>query len=637
MIAGTLEIQMAANLARLADDMAKSKAIVTGTMQGIEKSVALAKTALGALGIGLGVGYFVSLVKGSIDAMDRLHDLSKTTKLTVEDLSGLRLAAQQSGGNLESIADSLNKLSVNMGKSGDKFAELGITAKDPLEAFKQLSDIFVGLDDVQQRNALAAAALGRSWQGAAPLLSEGSKRIQEMVDKGKLLSGVTKDATDRADEFNDRLAEMSTVFGSFRMKIVSDALPAMTDIIKAMREAAEEGGIWLSVLVGIGGALANIFGVTERQKTAQRIKEINEQLELANKQLQSGTLNPAGGAQSFWSFLIPDVKLTDEAISRLRTTIDALEKEKARLVPKPTEPGGTMVNPVVEAAAAAARAARAAAFLDEKKQKDGIDEEALAEVIAAAKAEQQRNQEIFDARHAARIAQDKIELDQIAVQNKSKLDAQTIFNQQQLELQEALREESDRVEREAALGRQAQAAAEVALNRERLNAAGSFFGNLATLMNTNSKKQFELGKIFAIADAGVKTAGAAIDAFAWGTKIGGYWTGVAMAAAAVAAGLNMMNNIRKQQFAGGGGPPTPVGQGSSGVAGAAPSGGPSSQTSGTQPSSIVVNLTVNGHILDTQNFTDTIMIPALRDAIDNRDVTIIGANSRQAADLVGAT
>jgi hypothetical protein len=54
------------------------------------------------------------------------------------------------------------------------------------------------------------------------------------------------------------------------------------------------------------------------------------------------------------------------------------------------------------------------------------------------------------------------------------------------------------------------------------------------------------------------------------------------------------------------------------------------------PPSVMLNLTVNGHILDTQEFTDTILVPALKDAIDNRDVTIIGANSRQAANLVAA-
>jgi hypothetical protein len=104
MIAGTLEIQMAANMARLADDMAKSKAVVGDAMKGIEGAVADAKKALGGLGIGLSVGYFVSLVRGSIDAMDHLNDLSKTTSIAVETLAGLKVAAKQSGGDLDSIA-----------------------------------------------------------------------------------------------------------------------------------------------------------------------------------------------------------------------------------------------------------------------------------------------------------------------------------------------------------------------------------------------------------------------------------------------------------------------------------------------------------------------------------------------------
>ena len=95
MIAGSLEIQMSASLARLSDDMKKTQTIVGSTMKNVESSVASAKKVLGALGIGLGVGYFVTLIKGSIDAMDRLRDLSKTTNITVESLAGLKLAAQQ--------------------------------------------------------------------------------------------------------------------------------------------------------------------------------------------------------------------------------------------------------------------------------------------------------------------------------------------------------------------------------------------------------------------------------------------------------------------------------------------------------------------------------------------------------------
>src|SRR5438094_534013 len=121
MVAGTLSIEFAANLARLANQMADAKRMVGSTMGSIESAVASAKSALGALGIGLGVGYFTHLVRGSIDAMDHLNDLSKTTNITVETLAGLKVAARQSGGDLDSIAGSINKLSVEMGKNPEKF------------------------------------------------------------------------------------------------------------------------------------------------------------------------------------------------------------------------------------------------------------------------------------------------------------------------------------------------------------------------------------------------------------------------------------------------------------------------------------------------------------------------------------
>jgi len=369
MIAGTLEVQMLANLARLADDMGKARTMVGSSMKSIEGAVASAKSALGALGIGLGVGYFVTLIKGSIDAMDHLRDLSKTTNIAVEDLAGLQLAARQSGGDLSSIADSINKLSQNMGKDAEKFRALGITAKEPLEAFKQLADIYTKLENPQQRAAVMAAALGKSWAGAAPLLSEGSAKIQEMVDKGKALSGVTQQMTEDADKFNDQMAELSTTLGATKTKLVGDLLPGMNEIAAAMREAAKEGGLLLTVWVGLGGAMANLLGMTEAQKTRDRLNEINDQLAIATKQLQSGTLNPAGASKSFWSFLIPDMKLKDEAVARLRETIDALEKEKARLMPAaPGAPAG------VDPASAAAAAARAKAFLGEEASAKALRE-----------------------------------------------------------------------------------------------------------------------------------------------------------------------------------------------------------------------------------------------------------------------
>ena len=125
-LAGVLEIQLMANMAKLAEDMRGAKSTVDDAMQGVEKAVGGAKSALQALGIGLSVNAFVGMIQGSIEMMDKLNDLSKTTGITVEDLAGLKLAAKQSGSDLESVAASINKLSVNMGKDGEKFKQLGV-------------------------------------------------------------------------------------------------------------------------------------------------------------------------------------------------------------------------------------------------------------------------------------------------------------------------------------------------------------------------------------------------------------------------------------------------------------------------------------------------------------------------------
>lgn len=240
MIAGSLEVQLLANLARLQKDMNEAKGMVGGAMKHIESTVASAKAALGALGTGISAVAFVHWIKGAIDAADSMNDLRKSTSLTIEELAGLKLASKQSGSDLEGTAKAINKLSKEIGADAERFRALGITAKDPLEAFKQLSDILRGIEDPQLRAAVAAGALGKGWESAAPLLAEGSKKIGEMVEKGALLSGQTQQTTDAADEFNDRLAELETIAGSAALSIARDLLPIMTALAESMVEANQK-------------------------------------------------------------------------------------------------------------------------------------------------------------------------------------------------------------------------------------------------------------------------------------------------------------------------------------------------------------------------------------------------------------
>jgi hypothetical protein len=240
MIAGELEIQLMADIARLKKDMDDAKAVVGGAMAAIDKSVEATKAALGMLGGIATAGMFAGLIRSSIDAADGLADLSKTANLAVETLSGLKWAAQLSGTDLDTAAKAVNKLAVEMGQNAEKFAKIGVTASEPLEAFKQLSDVFAQIQDPQLRAAFGAEALGKSWESLAPLLSEGGEKIGEMIERGKQLSGVTDEMVEKSGEFNDRVDEMRAILGGLTTRVSGDLLPLLNALTAEMLESANK-------------------------------------------------------------------------------------------------------------------------------------------------------------------------------------------------------------------------------------------------------------------------------------------------------------------------------------------------------------------------------------------------------------
>ncbi len=204
----------------------------------------------GTLAAAFSVNYFATLIKSSIDAADHLNDLSKSTGLNVRELAGLQLAAKQTGGELDGTAKAINMLSKNMGANEEKFRKLGITAKEPLEAFKQLSDLFVGISDHQERAALAASALGRSWESVVPLLAEGSANIQAMVDKGARLSGITQEMAERSDAFNDNVETLKMTMGGWANEMTNSLLPSLVYLTEHMDDIGEYAKVGAAALAG---------------------------------------------------------------------------------------------------------------------------------------------------------------------------------------------------------------------------------------------------------------------------------------------------------------------------------------------------------------------------------------------------
>jgi uncharacterized phage infection (PIP) family protein YhgE len=99
-----------------------------------------------------------------------------------------------------------------------------------------------------------------------------------------------------------------------------------------------------------------------------------------------------------------------------------------------------------------------------------------------------------------------------------------------------------------------------------MTVAKGMFKNLSTLMGTENRKLFEIGKAASIANATISMYESATDSFKFGAKIGGPPLGAAFAATAVAAGLANINAIASTNMGGGGGGAAGAGGASGGVA-----------------------------------------------------------------------
>ncbi len=286
-------------------------------------------------GLGLGTAFsvagLVAFTKKSIDAIDNLNDLSKSTNVTVEDLTGLDLAARQSGTDLEKLATSFNKLSVNIGKNREEYAKLGVTAKDPLEAFKQLADIFNSIQDPQDQAAFGAKAFGKAYAEIVPLLKEGGDAIGRMVTRGKELSGVTQEMVNEADKFNDQLEEFEVQAGAVGFQFAKVLLPSFNDTLTAMRQLGKEGHPLLALLRGFQGLGKIPFDLAfptedlkEVNSAAGRVRDLKK--ELATLQTDRTRLAKTGGGLLNNLFAGGDIKELDQRITVTKNQIAGFEK-----------------------------------------------------------------------------------------------------------------------------------------------------------------------------------------------------------------------------------------------------------------------------------------------------------------------
>ncbi|PIQ26128.1 hypothetical protein COW64_12345 [bacterium (Candidatus Blackallbacteria) CG18_big_fil_WC_8_21_14_2_50_49_26] len=235
------------------------------------------------LGGALTVTAFAGIIKQSIDAADRLDELSQITGTSVEALAGLDYAAKQNGASLETVARGGAKLSAMLSDKPALFKKLGISATDSTEAMIQLADVFASMPDGIEKSALATKLFGDKLGGEMVLfLNQGTNAMRENITVGREYNQVTTEQAALAAQFNDNAAKLSAAAAGAGMAMTTELLPQLTQISDAMAQAAREAGILEAVWVGLGGLGTAIFTDDMLERSAQiekRLKSINTEIQ----------------------------------------------------------------------------------------------------------------------------------------------------------------------------------------------------------------------------------------------------------------------------------------------------------------------------------------------------------------------
>lgn len=232
---GTLTIEMAANVARLAQDMNKATSTVEGAMKKISSA---AKVGLASLAAGVSVAGMTAFVKSAINAADEMSKLSQKTGVAVKDLAGLQLAYQQSGISAGALQTSMSKLAQGMAKGNDAFAAMQLQTRNADGSLKstrdmlgEVADKFASYKDGAEKTALALQLFGKAGADMIPLLNGGAAGLAEFDAMAQQLGLTMDEATARsAEKFNDTLDLVSMGVSGVGTQIAAQLLPTLTGL-----------------------------------------------------------------------------------------------------------------------------------------------------------------------------------------------------------------------------------------------------------------------------------------------------------------------------------------------------------------------------------------------------------------------
>lgn len=349
--------------------------------QNLKKGFNLAQGA--ALGFAAKLGYdeIKQAAQAGLEYASSLGETAQQLGVTTSALQEYRYAASQAGLSQEEMDLALTQLTRRIGEaaSGTKaqaqaFNTLGVSVKDANgniltagDAIPKIADALEKVKSPAERAAILMDLFGKSGQKLEPLLSGGSKAVNELREAAHKLGLVlSEDQIQRADETADKLAALNQVLSAQIAGAVANNAQSIYGLASALTTLTANALKFIdtyprltSALAGaaIGGRLGGGFGavvgagagVVAGNQIGQQKADSNMDLRFRTQQLRDATdqYRRLKAAEKDSSSHIFNIRSGSGGGATRQSAKDELQRQRALMAQAMLAPTASAVSPAL--------------------------------------------------------------------------------------------------------------------------------------------------------------------------------------------------------------------------------------------------------------------------------------------------
>jgi hypothetical protein len=267
-------------ISSLGGGAAQSLAGMSGGMSYLAIAGGVAAGAVAAV-----TGSAIALAVHSAETAAKMNELSQSTGVSVETLSGFAFVAKQTGVEQEAMTKGLEKLSKSIFAAAtaapgtvNAFTRMGISVRDSSGNVRDAGPVMVDIADKLSKmndgaikTALSIQLFGKGGAGLVPFLNEGKEGIQELIATAEKL-GIVLDAetAEAAHEFTKSMGVLAAAGQGLEIRLMKGLLPALQTVANFLVDGFADkqsalngvidGVVWLTkVVIGLGDTFWSVL------------------------------------------------------------------------------------------------------------------------------------------------------------------------------------------------------------------------------------------------------------------------------------------------------------------------------------------------------------------------------------------